>query len=341
MQITIHKSNQLKAIAILMMLCLHLFNRDYNGLFTPLFFVGKQPLTYHISLFSDACLPIFAFISGFGLYYKYKQDKEFYGLSIKHRIKKIYINYWIIVVLFAVVLGWVLEKEGYPGSFVKFILNFLALDNSYNGAWCFLTIYLLFVISSRFWFSLLDRLNPIFYVGILLVLYCIAFYFRIYKTNVFDYAILQWLHRYMALYFCTLFQFMLGAMALEYQWAEKIRPLFHKIHFNNFLGLGLIILLIVFHGIIPNFIIAPFTGLAFILIYVYLKTPIIVDRFLAFLNPHSTNMWLIHMFFYLIYFPKLIYGFKYPILFFSVLVSMCIFSSYIVNIIQDKIHKWL
>ena len=86
MQITIHKSNQLKAIAILMMLCLHLFNRDYNGLFTPLFFVGKQPLTYHISLFSDACLPIFAFISGFRLYYKYKQDKEFYGLSIKHRI---------------------------------------------------------------------------------------------------------------------------------------------------------------------------------------------------------------------------------------------------------------
>ena len=79
MQISIQKSNQLKSIAILMMLCLHLFNTDYKGLFQPLIFIGDQPLSYYISLFSDACVPIFAFVSGYGLYYSYVNKKDLYA----------------------------------------------------------------------------------------------------------------------------------------------------------------------------------------------------------------------------------------------------------------------
>jgi len=71
MKITLRQTSHLKAIAILMMLGLHLFNRDYSGLFQPLIFVGKEPLSYYISLFCDACVPIFAFVSGYGLYYSY------------------------------------------------------------------------------------------------------------------------------------------------------------------------------------------------------------------------------------------------------------------------------
>ena len=74
MEITIQKSNQLKSIAILMMLGLHLFNREYTGLFQPLIFMGAQPLSYYLSLFCDACVPIFAFVSGYGLYFKFKQN---------------------------------------------------------------------------------------------------------------------------------------------------------------------------------------------------------------------------------------------------------------------------
>ena len=93
MPITIQKSNQLKVIAILMMLGLHLFNRDYKGLFMPLVFIGEQPLTYYISLFCDACVPIFAFVSGYGLYYKYIQTKTEFRKGNYVRLKKLYINY--------------------------------------------------------------------------------------------------------------------------------------------------------------------------------------------------------------------------------------------------------
>lgn len=133
MEITIQKSNQLKALAILMMLCLHLFNRDHKGLFEPIVFVGTQPLSYYISLFSDACVPIFCFVSGYGLYFKFQKDQGGYNKGNIKRIKKLYVNYWIILLLFAVGLGFLLNKDGYPGNFTRFVLNTTALDTSYNG----------------------------------------------------------------------------------------------------------------------------------------------------------------------------------------------------------------
>ncbi len=74
-EISIKQSNQLKAIAILMMVFLHLFNRGYEGLFEPVIFIGTRPLSFYISLFCDACVPIFAFVSGYGLYYKFNYVK--------------------------------------------------------------------------------------------------------------------------------------------------------------------------------------------------------------------------------------------------------------------------
>lgn len=160
MPITIQKSNQLKSIAILMMVCLHLFNRDYEGRFQPLLFIGDQPLSYYISLFCDACVPIFAFVSGYGLYFNYLRKKNRYQSDNWTRLKKLYLNFWIIIFLFVIVLGLALQIDGYPGTFQKLVLNLTAIDPSYNGAWWFLTTYILFVLSSEFWFGILEKIKP-------------------------------------------------------------------------------------------------------------------------------------------------------------------------------------
>lgn len=339
MPITLQKSNQLKSIAILMMLCLHLFNRDYKGLFEPLLFIGKQPLSYYISLFCDACVPIFAFVSGYGLYFKYQQNKEKYQKDNRQRLKKLYINYWIILILFAVLLGIILNKEGYPGSLQKFFLNFTAVDPSYNGAWWFFTTYVLFVMTSSFWFRIFERSNPIFLFIFLFLGYLIAFYFRIYKTDVFTNAVLSWFHRQTALYFCTLFQFMMGAFALKYKWNELISDVFNKIKFKNSLAIILILASIIFHCLVPNFVVAPFTGLAFIFMFLQIKLPNFLTRILDYLTSHATNIWLVHMFFYIIYFPDFIYGFQYVSIIFLVLVMMCLLSSYLINFINKNIQR--
>ena len=123
-EITVQKSNQLKSIAILMMLCLHLFNREYKDLFQPIIFVGDQPLSYYISLFCDACVPIFAFVTGYGLFFKFNQSRDTFKTSNLIRIKILYINYWIILILFAVILGLIVGKNGYPGDLFTFFSKF-------------------------------------------------------------------------------------------------------------------------------------------------------------------------------------------------------------------------
>lgn len=339
MSISLQKSNQLKSIAILMMLCLHLFNQDDKGLFTPLVFIGQQPLSYYISLFSDACVPIFAFVSGYGLYSSYRNNQRGYLKKNTIRTKKLYLRYWIILLLFVVVLGFSLGKEGYPGSWQKFMLNFTGIMTSYNGAWWYFTIYILFIFTSRFWFRLLEKGNPYFYLGLLFLLYLVAFYFRVYRTAIFEYPILQWMHTEGALYFCTLFQFMLGAFALKYNWHQKVSVLFKNAQFRNFLAIGGIIILMILHGMVPNLIIAPFTAMGFIFLFLQLRLGRFLDKSLDYFNAHSTNLWLIHMFIYLIYFKEIIYAPQYPVLIFSWLVLWCLIASYLVNFIYNKLEK--
>lgn len=321
------------------MLCLHLFNRDYKELFQPLIFVGQQPLTFYISLFCDACVPIFAFVSGYGLYYKYRSHQLNFIKDNQLRLRKLYINYWIIILIFPVILGFVLNKENFPGSLGRFFLNWMAVDPSYNGAWWFFTTYVLFVLTSAFWFKVMEKLNPYLLFALLLLSYLIAFYFRIYKTDIFTNGILKWFHRQSALYFCTLFQFMLGAMALRYDWNGYISRFFSKTRYNNLLAGMLVIFGIVFHALVPNFIIAPFTGLLFIFSFVQFNIGKWGTAILDFLAVHATNIWLVHMFFYLIFFPKLIYAFKYPLVIFAVLVGLCLASSYIIQFIEKQILK--
>lgn len=320
-----------------MMVCLHLFNRDYQGLFQPLIFIGKQPLSYYISLFSDACVPIFAFVSGYGLYYKYVHNTISYKKDNTKRLKKLYINYWIVLLLFAVVLGFILGKEGYPGSIGKLLFNITGLDPSYNGAWWFFTTYVFFVLTSKFWFGLLEQINPYLFMIALFLVYLTAFYFRIHKATLFDHPVLQWVHTQGVLYFCTLFQFMLGAFALKHNWHHRVSIVFNHLKQRSFAAIIVILLTIVFHGFVPNFVIAPFTALVFIFMFLQIKLPAFLNKSLDYFTPHSTNLWLIHMFFYMIYFSEFIYGFHYVPLIFIVLIAMCLFSSYIVNFINQKI----
>lgn len=324
-----------------MMLCLHLFNRGYEDLFQPLVFVGSQPLSYYISLFSDACVPIFAFVSGYGLYFKYVQNKMAYKKDNIFRLKKLYINYWIVLVLFAVILGFLLGKEGYPGSVGKFVLNFSGLDPSYNGAWWFLTVYILFVITSKLWFDLLDQINPYFYLFALLLVYLTAFYFRTYTTADYSNTALNWLHSQSALYFCTLFQFMLGSFALKFKWHQKVSAVFNLFKQPSLVAVAVIMLAVVFHGLVPNFVVAPFTAVVFIFMFLQIKLPLFFNKVLDYFTPHATNLWLVHMFFYLIYFPDFIYRFTYVIPIFTALVGVSLVSSYLVNYINQFVQKWV
>ena len=71
-----------KGVAILFMMLLHLFcTKNYEGLYTPLIFIGNTPLMYYLALFGDCCVAIYCFCSGYGLILGYKKDEKSYFKS--------------------------------------------------------------------------------------------------------------------------------------------------------------------------------------------------------------------------------------------------------------------
>lgn len=340
MEITVKQSNQLKAVAILFMLFLHLFNTlNFQGLFTPLVFIGEKPLVYYLSLFGDTCVPVFCFVSGYGLYYKYTKKHETYLKDNMTRLKKIYLNYWVILLLFVVGLGLALGQTEFVGSWTRVLFNASGIINSYNGAWWFLLIYILLVLTSPLSFHWVSRSNPYLILGVSTVLYIIAFYFRVYRPSTSEYATVQWLHNEASLFGTSFLPFITGAVSLSMKWQTNLTVKLQHIKYRSLLCIVGIIGLVILHALVPNFIIAPFLAIPFIFLFLQVKWPGWVNSLLDFMAPHATNMWLVHMFFYITYFHDFIFGFRYIPLIFLALVTCSIASSFIINLLITFIGK--
>ena len=99
--------------------------------------------------------------------------------------------------------------------------------------------------------------------------------------------------------------------------------------------------MIILHGFVQTLFVAVFTGIAFIVLFNLIDKPKWLNEGLSYISKHSTNMWLTHMFFYMIYFKELVYAPKYPIFIFIWLVILCIITSYLINFIYKPIVKLL
>ncbi|MDU4323857.1 acyltransferase family protein [uncultured Clostridium sp.] len=122
----------------------------------------------------------------------YKNNKEKYNNSNIKRIFKLYINYWLILLIFVVILGPVMGQVGdYPGAFKKLILNFTAINLSYNGDWWFFTTYIILVIVSPFINKIVIKYNNILILGLSFIFYVAAYIQRIKGVIVLDNEVLN------------------------------------------------------------------------------------------------------------------------------------------------------
>lgn len=69
------------------------------------------------------------------------------------------------------------------------------------------------------------------------------------------------------------------------------------------------------------------------------KKPDYVERFFLFFGEHSTNIWLVHMFFYLFIFKELVFIVKYPVFVIPFMFVLTIVCSYIINFILKLLWK--
>lgn len=339
MELSKKQIERTKGVAILFMLLLHLFcTKEYTELFKPLIMIGNTPLVYYLALFGDMCVAIYCFCSGYGLMIGYKNNKENYFKKNLIRIIKLYINFWIILFLFVVILGLIIgQGDKYPGDLKTFLLAFTAIDPVYNGAWWFLTTYIILVFLSPYINKIVIKYNPLLIIGLSFIIYSTGYIQRIIVPIVSDSEIINYILRQAALFGTSQLPYIVGTIFAHRKIYSRIYNVFNKLRFKNVLSISLIIFMIIAHGFVQTLYVAAFTGIAFIVLFNLIDKPRWLDNLLSDISNHSTNMWLTHMFFYMIYFKELVYAPKYPILIFIWLVILCIGTSYLINYIYIPI----
>ena len=333
MELTKTDSKMLQGLSVLAMVWLHLFDTfDYVGKFTPLVFVWGAHLSFYFAQLSDFCVFGFAFLSGYAHMLQSSQA-DYY----RHRLKgllSLMCSYWVILVVFSLISILLGQATYMPGSAGKFIRAVFLLD-SYNGAWWYLRTYATLVIISPIVLKWVKQSNPIVVLGIGFAVYCLSYYVR------FNLDHSSWLLGQLGPFGMTLFEYLLGALALKYQVFTHIYKIWEKFPKAARWLLAVVLMLGMLYGrtkVVPSLFVAPVTGFVVMTLFHFWNKPQIVQDFFVFIGNHSTNIWLTHMFFYLYLFRGLVYKAKYPIFIFAFMLVLTVSLSMLLKAIENPIQ---
>ena len=338
MELSKQETNIIKGLAALFLVFLHLFDtREYAGKIQSLLILRDVPIEYYLSLATGACVPMYLFCSGYGLTIVNKKNINIKDNAI--RVLKLLINYWIVLIAF-VIIGHLLGNNNYPGSIKEFLMNFFLLSKSYNGAWWFLQTYVILVFLSPVIIKLVNKNNSLIVFFISGVLYFVAFLqsvrgLIIVGNNEFILIIYNMIINFLN---CQ-FSFIVGVIFIKESIITKIRYKLKEKAYAQLLSYMLIVFTIVMNVIIENWVIGPITAILVITTFSIIRLNEKIKCILHNISIHSTNIWLTHMFFYMIFFEDLIYMPKYSIFIFIWLIAICIATSYIINTIYKPIVK--
>lgn len=326
-------TRQLKGLAILMMLWLHLFSDEetvYQCSYGLTYFNGL-PLVYCLTRLASCCVPIYIFLGGYGLAATY-QTTPGHRLHGGRRALALMANFWLIFLIF-IPIGCMVNPDLYPGSWQTLLLNATAVDYSYNGAWWFLLPYVLLTLTAQFFMAHYEqssRRQDIVMIGVLAFVHVGIYLLKSMLPEghwLLTYG--SWLLNYLSM----LLLFTLGILAVKYRGSLSLWR-GHNMRLLLFLIVLCLIKMLLGSSSLLN---VPFVLLLLSLL-LSLQWPQWLRRKLEFLGLHSTNMWLIHYFFYYIL-GNLIYDLRYPVVIFLVLTLTSLACSMVLRPLFEPLRK--
>ena len=133
---------------------------------------------------------------------------------------------------------------------------------------------------------------------------------------------------------------MIGMVSRKAQWASKLRAICQGKPICSVCLLLALLAAFVGHCVVQSLIVAPITAMAVLLCLFGIRLPVIVDRLLLFMGKHSTNIWLVHMFFYFTLFENFVFVAKYPLFVLALMIAVCILTSVLINQISKGVQLW-
>lgn len=297
---------------------------------------GGTPLSFYIAQLCDFCVFGFAFCSGYAHTVQYEQT-GYYKKRLKGLIS-VMVTYWVVLVTFTIVSVIARQGDFMPGSFKKFIMNFLALDNSYNGAWWYMFAYAVLVITSPLLLKCVKKLNPIIVLSLGFLIYCVAYYIR------FKLGYSNWFLGKLGPFGMTLFEYLLGAEYCKLKVFTKIHKIWTKFPKTARCILAIIMIIAMLYvrtAVISSLFVAPITGFAIITLFHFWQKPKFVQSVFLTIGNHSTNLWLTHMFFYSVLFVNLVYIAKYPFLIFTFMLVITLSISFVLQTLEKPLKKFI
>ena len=330
-----NQSTSIKGIAILMMLFYHLFNStEVNELCSPLIMIGDKPLVYYLS---QACYPVpfFLILSGYGLTYLYKNNTLNISSEFR-RLFKIYIHYWIVLTIFMPIAMY-LYQDMYKYDILNIIGNITAVNCNYNGEVWFLFPYAMISLTAFPIISYLYQLNGKSKIIFTILTYVVIFViYKYISYNLSDIFVINTIQLQIIYYINLFFYFSLGI--LLYRLLENNILLTHR---KQYIPILLIVCLVFVKSLFKITIADGLYALLFIILFLNIPINKYVTIILHSLGRYSMPMWMTHTFFCVYLFPNFIYGFKYPLLIFIVLVLVSYLTAIPIMWIGKKIINFI
>ena len=340
MELTKQDTQKAKGVAIIGMVMLHLFCRLGDLPYTPWVWIGETPLIYYLGLFGDFCVPIYCFCSGYAHYLLKEKHKTDYNKVTAQKLLRFLSQYWLVVILFSAVGLFTGNGAVIPGSLSEFFGNLLLYRLSYNGAWWFVITYIFLSVLSPVFFKITQKLNPVVLLLLSGFVYFVSYLFRFQFPITISNAVLNWIWQQLILLGTSQFSYMIGMVSRKAQWASKLRAICQGKPICSVCLLLALLAVFVGHCVVQSLIVAPITAMAVLLCLFGIRLPVIVDRLLLFMGKHSTNIWLVHMFFYFTLFENFVFVAKYPLFVLALMIAVCILTSVLINQISKGVQLW-
>ena len=337
MDITKRDSKMLKGVAILSMLMLHLFCRRENLPYTPLLWIGGTPLIYYFALFGDICVAVYCFVSG---YAHYMQSSKAELQQRWKRLLRFMIPFWVIAVVFSLI-GLLAGNSVIPGSIKEFLLNCLTVKNSYNGAWWYANTYILLVALQPLSRKFVERSPAWLVILLTFAFYTVSYGIRFWGWGACDSGILSWIISHIGLLGTSYFPYAIGMLFCKKRVISLLRQRLTAINVRNTYIFTVLMFtgMIVVHGMVQSLFVAVITATVTIILLCVCPLPKRLTSLLCYLGEHSTNIWLVHMFFYSVLFEGFVFCAKYPIPVFLLLLLASLASSYVIKWLSKPILK--
>lgn len=317
--LTKNDSLALKGIAIILMLWHHCFCEvvrfdGYNVDFSPL----NQQFVVDVTFYFKICVSIFAFITGFGLYYSAKKECHDIKSTNKwmlSRYIKTFSGFWLIYIISFIATFFVDRlpvktycEKGNIRGFAYAVSDFLGLANlldtpNLNGTWWYMSAAIVFIIMVPLVLKLKDKIGYVVIIALVVI-----------APRLFNVGYPGGINA-----FAFVIPVLLGMIFAEYDVFAKIEDL--RIVKNKAFN-SIIIFFIAFVLLILSFVfgirlqrdkfwellygVFPLVFIIFAKKYI-VRIPIL-DKILIFLGKHSMNVFLIHTFFRHYYLKDFIYG---------------------------------